>query len=428
MLKRLALPALFLTAAWNPSLAQQLRRLTLAEAQQIALQNHPRIGSASLLAQAAKSVVAEARSPYYPVLAGNFTSVGAEHSSAIAAGAVPTSSLYSRVASGVVLSQLVSDFGRTSNLADTARLRAAAQDRNVVNTRAVVLLEVDSAYYQALAANAVLRAAEATLENRRLTLRQVTALAQSSLRSTLDVRFAEVAVSEAELVLYRAENGVQEGQARLGAALGSEQNGLFELSDEPMPSPLSPDPEELVHQAIRDRPDLNSLQLNRNAAQRFAQAEKKLRYPTINLLGTAGALPATDPRLRGTYSAAAVNVNVPILNGGLFSARQTEAELRAQASEKDVKDLMVAVARDVRTAWLEANNAFRSLDVTARLVEQANEALRLAQARYDAGLGGIVELNQAQLSQLSAQIAAASAKYDYLSRRGNLDYMRGALR
>ena len=203
--------------------AQTPRKLTLSEAEQIALRNHPRIGSANLVAQAAKSVGNEARAPLYPSLTGNFTSIGAEHNSTLAAGAVQTSSLYSRVAAGVAFSQLVTDFGRTSNLVGSARLRAAAQDQNVTNTRAAVLIEVDEAYYQALAADAVLRVAQAVVENRRLTLRQVRALAQSELKSTLDVSFAEVALSDAELSLVRAENDVQAGRARLAAALGSGQ-------------------------------------------------------------------------------------------------------------------------------------------------------------------------------------------------------------
>jgi outer membrane protein len=54
--------------------------------------------------------------------------------------------------------------------------------------------------------------------------------------------------------------------------------------------------------------------------------------------------------------------------------------------------------------------------------------LRLAQTRYDNGLGSIVELNQAQLSQVSAEIAAAGAKYEYLSRRAALAFVTGGLR
>ena len=408
--------------------AQAPKRLTLGEAEQIALRNHPRIGSANLVAQAAKSAVAESRAPSYPLLVGSFTGVGADHSTTLAAGAVQTSSLYSRVAAGVTISQLVTDFGRTVNLTEAAKLRASAQEQIVGNTRAAILIEVDQAYYQALAADTVLKVAQAVVDNRRLTLRQVRALAQSSLKSTLDVSFAEVAVSEADLALVRAENDVQAGRARLNAALGTSQTETFDLADEPLPPPLEPNPEAGVVRAVQQRPDLAAMRLSRDAAHRFARAEGDLSRPTVSLIGVAGALPDADPRLRSTYSAAGVNVNVPIFNGNLYAARHSEAELRAQAADKDVDDLTVQVTEQVRVAWLEANTAFRRLDVTARLVAQAEQSLRLAQTRYDNGLGSIVELNQAQLSQVSAEIAAAGAKYEYLSRRAALAFVTGGLR
>lgn len=409
-------------------MAQSPRRLSLSEAEQIAARNHPRISSANLIAMAAKAVITEARAPLYPLLSGNFTSVGAEHNATLAAGTVQTSSLYSRVAAGVTVSQLITDFGRTAKLAESAKLRASAQEQIVGNTRTAILIEVDQAYFQALAADTVLKVAQAVVENRRLTLRQVQALAQSSLKSTLDVSFAEVAASDAELALFRAENDVQASRARLTAALGTAQTEPFELADEPLPPMVEPDPEVVVSQALKQRPDLAALQLSRDAAHRFAQAEKDLSRPTVTLMGVAGGLPATDPRLHGTYTAAGVNVSVPILNGKLYSARQSEAELRAQAEDRDVEDLTVQVTEQVRVAWLEANTAFRRLDVTARLVAQAEQSLRLAQTRYDDGLGSIVELNQAQLSQVAAEITAASAKYEYLSRRAALSFVTGALR
>jgi outer membrane protein len=410
------------------AMAQASRKLTLSEAEQTALRNHPRIASASLLAESAKSVITEARAGLYPMLSGNLTSVGAEHNTTLAAGTVQTSSLYSRVAAGVTVSQLISDFGRTANLADAAKLRASAQEQIVGNTRAAILIGVDQAYYQALAADTVQKVAQAVVDNRRLTLRQVRALAQSSLKSTLDVSFAEVALSDAELALVHAENDVQASRARLSSSLGTPQSEQFDLTDEPLPPMLEPDPEVDVAQALKQRPDLSALQLSRDAANRFSQAEKALSRPTISLVGVAGALPATDPRLHDTYSAVGVNVSVPILNGKLYSARQTEAELKAQAADKDVDDLTIQISEQVRVAWLEANTAFRRLDVTARLVAQVEQSLRLAQTRYDNGLGSIVELNQAQLSQITAEIEAAGAKYDYLSRRAALAFVMGALR
>ena len=273
----------------------------------------------------------------------------------------------------------------------------------------------------------MLHAAQAALANRQLTLRQVHALAESSFKSTLDVSFAEVAVSEAELDLYRAENAFAAGEAAFNAALGDEHEAKFELADEPLPAPLDAGPEGLVERAMNHRPDLAALSLNHDAALRFASAEKRLSYPTISALGSAGEVPQRVPAFRGSYGAAGLNVTIPVLNGGLFHARRTEAEWKAKAAGEDTRELAVQIARDVRIAWLEASTAFRRLDVTARLVAEADRALRLAQLRYENGLGSIVELNQAQLSQTSAQIAAASAKYEYLGRRAALDYATGDL-
>lgn len=424
----LTISLLVLNPVGQVAIGQTPKRLTRSEAEQTALRNHPRVRSAGLLAEAAKAVVTQTRAPLYPFVSANLTGVGAQHDSTLAAGNLQTSSLYSRVAAGVSVNQLITDFGRTARLTESAKLRASSQEQVTENVRAAILIEVDQAYYQALAAETVLKVSRAVVENRRLVLRQITALAQSSLKSTLDVSFADVAASDAELTLVRAENDVQASQARLAAALGTAQSEQFELVDEPLPPPLEPQREQLIAQALKDRPDLAALRLSRDSAQRYAQAEHALSRPTVTLMGVAGGLPANDSRLNRSYSAAGINVSVPLLNGKLYAARWSEAQLRTEALDRDVDDLTLRVSEQVRVAWLEADSAFRRLDVTARLVSQAKQSLRLAQTRYDSGLGSMVELNQAQVSQVSAEIAAAGAKYDYLSRRAGLAFVLGALR
>ncbi len=402
--------------------------LSLEQAQQTALRNHPRIASAALEAQASGFAVREAQSAYYPSLSGNVTGVGTDHGSVLTAGAVTTSSIYSRGATGIVANQLLTDFGRTGSLVQTAKLRNQSRSANVTATRAMVLIEVQEAYYQALAAQSVLQVAQATLDLRRLTLRQVSALADSALRSKLDVSFAEVTVSQAQLDVIHAQNDTRASHARLSAAMGYDRDQAFTLAEDALPEPLNPDVDGLIVQALRERPDLAGLRLNTEAMQSFAQAEKKLSNPTVSAAAVAGVSPVRDERLPETYSAVGFNVNIPVLNGGLFKARREEAESHAAAAGKDVEALALQVARDVQVAWLSANDAFERLDVTARMVSEADEALRLAKARYDNALGGIVELTQAQVNQTAAQIAAASAKYEYLSRRAELNYAMGGLR
>jgi outer membrane protein len=401
--------------------------ISLAQAKEIALRNHPRIAAASLDAEASAAVVKEVRSVYYPTLAGNATGVGAEQSAVVSAGALTTSSLFSRASTDVVVNQMLTDFGRTASLTESAKLRRASQGQVVNDTRAGVLLEVEQAYYGVLESESILRVARATLNLRSLTLRQISALAQSALRSTLDVSFAQVNVSQAELDLVRAKNDSRAGHVRLAAAMGYAVDRPFSVADESLPPPLDPELGMLVDRALRERPDLNALRLTHDALGRYADAERRLRNPMVSAAAVAGVAPVRDERLPETYSAVGVNVSIPVLNGGLFKARREEAELRAAAAGKDVEDLSLRIARDVQVAWLTAKDAFERLDVTARLVAQATEALRLAQARYDNALGSIVELNQAQLNQVSAEIAAASAKYEYLTGRAALDYAMGGL-
>lgn len=403
--------------------------LTLAQAEALALKNHPRVASAGLNASAARKVVDQARSVYLPTISANVTATDALEGTAVAAGNLTTSSLSTRFASGVNLLQLVTDFGRTSHLVRSARLRADAANENVSKVRAGVLLDVQLAYYGALGSEAVRKAAQAALDTRRITMPQVTALSQSAMKSTLDLSFAQVLVSEAELAVYQSENDLEQSRARLAAALGSDHTQTFTLVDQTLPPALNPEQQALVDQALRDRPDLNVLRRNSDAAAEYAKPENKLSYKTVDVMGAAGAIPEHDASLpHDNYGAAGVNINIPVFNGGLFAARGAEASLRAQAAAKDVQDFSIQISREVQDAWLQANTAFRKLGVTAQLVNQSNQALHLAQARYDAGLGSIVELNQAQLEQTSAEINAASAKYDYLSARAALDYATGVLR
>ncbi len=403
--------------------------LTLAQAEQLAVQNHPFVSSAMLSAEANKNIIDQARSAYYPTAAINVTSALANDGTVLAAGALQTSSLNSRFSSGVNILQLVTDFGRTGSIVSAAKFRYQAAGENVLNARAQILLAVRRAYFGVLGSEAVGRAAAATLASRQLTLRQVSALSQSSLRSTLDVTFAEVTVSEAQLAVEQAENNAQSSRAALAAALGLESVQNVTLEDLAGIAALNPDIEAQVSAALRDRPDLKLIEHTRDAAYQIAAAEKKLSYPTVSLQAIAGAIPEHDHTIaRDHYEAAGVNVNIPVFNGGLFAARRSEALFRAKAADKDVENLSVQISRDVRTAWYNANTAFRRLSVTSQLVEQARKAVHLSQARYDAGLGSIVELNQAQTSQISAEIDAAAAKYDYLSRRTELEFTTGALR
>jgi outer membrane protein len=183
-----------------------------------------------------------------------------------------------------------------------------------------------------------------------------------------------------------------------------------------------------VARALKERPDVAAQRLASQALQTFARAERSLWMPSISFVGAAGLTPYHQVGLNDRYSAAGVNVTVPLSNGSLYSARHAEAAFRAQAQDQAERDLENRVARDVTVAWLDARTAFQRLDLTDQLLAQASDALELADARYKLGLSSIVELTQAQLSKTRAEIEQASARYEYQIRTFALRYETGELR
>ncbi len=351
------------------------QNLTLHDAEAIAIQNHPHIQAAQGLAAAAQQQVREARSTYYPNLYGSLTGVEAEHDSRIAAGALNNPIIYDRYANGVTMSQLVTDFGRTHELSRSADLRAQSAQEDVVLSRADVLLGADQAYFDSLRAQAVLQVAQQTVKARQLVVDQITALARNQLKSDLDVSFASVDLSQAQLLLIQAQNDLQSSFAELSAALGYPDQRNFMVADEPLPAAPPPDPAPLITEALQNQPQLASQRLNAQSASSYATAERDLLLPTISAVGTAGHTPFRQDPLASRYAAAGFNVNIPIFNGHLYGALHTEAQDRAVAAQQDLRDLQDRIARDVRTAWLNANSSYQSLTVTDQLLRQANQTV-----------------------------------------------------
>jgi outer membrane protein len=407
-------------------------QLTLQDAEALALKNHPQVLAARAISQESNQLVVETRSAYFPTLAGELTGSGGNPQGRIGAGYLAASRLFDRFGTGLSLSQLITDSGRTPNLVASSRLQAQASQQTYEATRYDVLLAVNEAYFNALRAQALVRVAQETVAARQLLADQISTLAKNKLRSEVDVAFAEVNLSEAKQLLLRAQEQVQAAFAELTRALGAQQELNYKLVDEPLPPSPPSDAGPLIAQAFSNRPDLLSLQLQRDAAVKFERAERDLSFPTVSVVGVAGAIPAINQilsaRIPNNYEAAALNVEVPIFNGHLFAARREAARYHAEAEDQRVRDLQERIARDVRVAWSRSMTAFQNLDVTAQLLREATLALDLAQGRYNLGLSSIVELSQAQLNLTQAEIENLSAKYDYQSIYALLQYTMGLLR
>jgi len=268
--------------------------LTLAEAEHLAIEHNPRISIARLLQLAQVQVTREVRSSELPTATGNLTAVDSHTGSRITAGALNNPIVYERAAGGITISQFITDFGRTHNLVLSAQSQARTQADAQRATTADIVLAVNQAFYNALGSQAVLKVAEQTVAARQATADQIGALAASKLKSSLDLSFANVELSQAKLLLLDAQNAAQNSIANLNALLGSEQDERYTLVDE-TPSNAQPAPdhvESLVQMAFSARPDLAALKDSSNAANQFSRAEHALSRPPVSALATAFSMSA----------------------------------------------------------------------------------------------------------------------------------------
>jgi outer membrane protein len=409
--------------------AEEPQTLTLKAAQEITLRNHPRISEAELEALASRQVVIQTRAGFLPNVMFNATAVDAfEANTRIAAGGLNNPSVFDRNAEGLTVTQLLTDFGRTAHLVNSSRLSSRAATASAEATRDEILLQVDVSFYTTLKAQSVLDVARQTLETRKLLLDQVTALATNKLRSELDLSFAAVTYEEGRLLVAQAQNDLEQSANSLATLLGDREKRTYRLIEEAAPAIAPADPTGLVDTALSQRPDLAHLRLEREAASQYALAQKALNYPTVSAFGAGGLIPVRDTNhFDDRYAAAGVNLSLPIFDGGLNSAKHSEAELRSQAAGEKLRDAENTVIQDVRNASLNVNYAYEKLDLTQKLVDNASQAFDLAQARYKLGSSSIVELSQAQLNKTEADIAHTSAKYEYEIQQAILNYQIGAI-
>jgi outer membrane protein len=410
-------------------------RLTRKDAEQLAIRNNPRISIGRLLALAEHQVYRETRSRELASFSGNITAVDANEGSRIGAGALNAPRLLEHAGAGVTLSQLLTDFGRTTNLVSASKLREKAQNTNAQATTEAIVMATDQAFYSALENQALLKVAQQTVDTRQSVENQINELAKNNLKSNLDLSFAQVNLSQAKLLQLDAQNSLDSSLAALAAILGFEKQVIFELSDEDTQPPApSGDVDGLIRTAFQQRPDLQAFSYEQQAADKFRRAQRDQLFPTISALGIVGGTPVRPDCFGGCfpnyftsswYGAIGVNMSIPIFNGFRYTAEASEAKYRAQAAAENTRDLRERIARDVRTAWLSANTAYQRVAVTAELAKQADLSLNLAQSRYHLGLGSIVELSQAQLQQTAAAISYVNAQYQYRLALSTLDFEIG---
>jgi outer membrane protein TolC len=318
----------------------------------------------------------------------------------------------------IALSQLLWDFGRTWAATDAAKASAESTREAAEIQKDLIVLAVKEFYFnQLFAARLVVVNAQA-LERAELNLRSAKGFFDVGTRPKSDVTRAEVDVANARVDLIRAQNAVSLARIALNTSMGITINSPTRIRDILTYQKLTLDPNTLVEEAFRRRPEYRQAKFNADASEATVRQTFRDFFPNFFGVSSVGGSTTHFDALGGSTSNAGdwqlgVELRWNIFDGGNKIARWKEAKATVEASQARVRDAQLAIWQDVEAAYVRVNEAEERIGAAQKAVESAQENFRLFQGRFDAGVGNIIELTDAQLALTQAQSTEAQALADF---------------
>ena len=408
--------------------------LSLEESIRIALENNPNIEIARQQYQASQGVLTQAKSFYWPQLSAGVgygrQYIDTDRQSFDAQATNQEFLDEDNVGSGLLqASQLIYDFGKTTGLIDASSFNLQASGENLAQVYHDLVFDVKSRFYTVLEAQRLIVVAEQAVTNYEQQLYRAQRFYESGVRTKIDVTNAEVNLSNQKLNLLRANSNFKTSLVSLEQVLGTvPNNGDYEplTSEPPLDALASQKPEMpetldiLLQTAEQNRPGLKEFLFLIQAAEASVTQAKGDYWPTIDAVGDYNKFETDLPALSDQWQITAR------LNWEFFSGFETEgkvAEATAQLREVQagLRDFELEVTRDVTDSYLRADENREGVDIADQTLELAEENLRLAEGRYKAGIGDLLEFNDAQLLYTENQSNLVITYYNYLTALARID-------
>jgi outer membrane protein len=410
--------------------------VTLDEAQRNAVQNQPQIHQARAATAASVGRIGEARSGYLPQITATATDEATtlnataprSGGTSTAASAVPSYGVwtfFNLFSAGVSGTQLIYDFGQTSEkwrAAKRATESLEATEKATVNT---ALLNVRTAFFTARADKALVKVAEETLANELKHLAQVVGQVSVGVNPEIDLATERTTVANDKLALIQAQNSYDVARVQLNVAMGVSSNTEYDVADEGLSAIEGEDAstDALAARGLADRPELLSLTKEREYNELTVRSLKGGYGPTLSAVG---ALSVTDVANPSFGSAAVPTANVgalltwPLLQGGLTNGQVKEAEGNLGVTEAQLEQERLQVRLDVEQARLGVRTYKVAITTAEEVLTNARYQLKLAEKRYAAGVGSIIELGDAQVAVTSAGAQRVQADFNLATARAQL--------
>jgi outer membrane protein len=399
--------------------------ITLDAAIDLALRSHPAEAQARANVDVASARVEENRAPYLPqvVGTGEYQRLTANYTHRPNSPVIPTSwtTSYNYFTLGGTASQLIYDFGQTSNRWSSAEASESAAAHSEHAVQVQIITNVRKAYFQARAQRDLVAVAADAVANQEMHLKQVDEEVGAGMRPEIDRVTGETNLANARVQLISAQNAYDFACATFNQTIGLSSVTAYEPGTDDMPPIIDEDApvERLLEIALRDRPELASFAKQRLAQEKLISAARGGYGPNLQAQANLTATGVNFDNLGPNWWVGAL-LTWPIYTGGLVPGQVSEAKanLRGIQAQEDTFRLQARV--DVEQAALGVRAARATLSASSLALENAKKQLQLAESRYAAGMGGVIELSDAQVTQTQAAAQEVGARFSLASARATL--------
>ena len=403
----------------------QTDTLSLSQCVQIALSHNPQIRLAEGGLDLSYSNLKLSRSALLPQISA---SAGiTRNGGTFLLGNIVRNGEYDNYATGVQAQQLVFDFGKTTSKLSASGSLVDASMQDLKSTKEDVILNTYIAYYNYLAAERVRVVDLETVAQAMEHLNQAQAFYKAGTVPQYDVVDAEVSVANDSVNLITAENGLKIARVQLENAVGMPLPNNFELSDILEVTYVKIGIQEALDTAMANRPELLASEAQVEAGRSLLTSAWTSNLPNVLATGAYNWRGLTVNPLYSGWNIG-VTVSLPIFQGFALDAGidQAKANLKSAQASNDL--VMQSMILDVEQQEYALQEAGQKILAARKLVQQAEEALRLAVARYNSGTGSAIETTDAEVTLANARITYIQSLYDYSVSYARLQRAMGVIK
>ena len=402
--------------------------LTLEKAVDLAISNHPSLRVASGTQAVSEARVGQAQSGLFPQLQARNAYQQATANTSTSFGGGPTrrstrGDNFGTSQSSVTLNQLLYDFGKIKSQVDAAQFNLRAANSDAETTLQTVIVNVQQAYFGLQQAHRLVTVSDEAITQFKKHLALAQGRFKAGVAPKIDVTTAEVDLSNAQLNLITARNNDLVARVTLNNAMGIKTSDGYRVDDPTAVQHERISLDEAVAVAMRLRPEMISQQALEQAAEVTIKTAQSDFFPTVSSSANYSYTGQESPfvynwNVTGT-------VNIPIFSGFLTKQQVAEARANLLKTKANGEVLGQNILLEVNQALLNLEAAKERLQVTAVTVTQAKERLALVEGRYRAGLSNAIEVTDAEVALVNAQVNDVVAMSSYQAAKAQLDRATG---